>query len=141
MVAVERKFDVFVSCSFSGKVDHNGLVLPEYKTYIDGVLKEIRAMGLTAFCSLEHEEWKESGRPPEEGVNTDIETLIVSERLLALIGEDKSEGVSDEIATARTMGKATYLMLEPGVEQLSYWKQGLVNSFRVKLIESVQEIR
>lgn len=141
MVASESKFDVFVSCSFSSKVNYEtGEVDAGYREYIESILRRVRGLGLTAFCAIEYEKWKIGEEPPEVGVNVDLDNIEVSSKLLALIGTEKSDGRSDEAGYARGLNIPTFFMLEPGVESLSYWNQGLVNSGRVKMIRDVIEL-
>lgn len=141
VVAADSHFDVFVSCSFSSKVNYEtGQVDPEYRDYIEGILKQVRGLGLTAFCAIEYENWQIADEPPEVGVNVDLDTIDVSDRLLVLLGRDKSDGRSDEQGYARGIGKPVFFLREPGTDSLSYWNQGLVNSGRVKLVNTVDEL-
>ena len=138
MAAAGEHFDVFVSCSFSSKVNYDtGEVDPNYREYVEGILRQVRGLGLTAFCAIEYEGWRIGEEPPEVGVDVDLDTIDVSDMLLVLIGNDKSDGRSDEQGYARGKGIPVYFMKEPDVTKLSYWNQGLVNAGRVTLVESV----
>lgn len=139
MAELTENYDVFVACSFSSKVDYDtGEVFPEHREYIEGVLEDIRRLGLTVFCAIEHEGWKIGQAPPEVGVEMDLTTIDASDQLLVILGTDKSDGCSYEAGHAAQAGKAVSFMFEPGVTELSYWNQGLVNGGRVKLISDVK---
>jgi hypothetical protein len=141
MTAAVEHFDVFVTCSFSGKVNYDtGEVDMAYRQYIAGVLQEIRDLGLTVFCAIEHEGWRIGQDPPEVGVNTDLGTIDAADQLLVLLTGEKSEGSSYEAGYAARAGKPVSFMLGPDAGELSYWNQGLVNSGRVKLIASPHEL-
>lgn len=137
----ERHFDVFVSTSFSSKVDYEmGKVDAAYRNYVEGVLQSLRDLNLTVFCAVEYEEWKIGNDPSEVGVDLDLNMLDASDNVLVLLNDTKSDGNSYESGYAFAKGKAVYFMLEPGTEKLSYWNQGLVKSGRVKLISRVEDL-
>lgn len=141
MPELSESFDVFLSTSFSSKVNYDtGAVDSEYCDYLKGILSDIRSLGMTAFCSIEYEGWKISDEPPEVGVEVDQKAIEVSKKLLALIGSEKSDGRSDETGFARGREIPVYLMLEPAVTGLSYYYQGLVECGRAKLISTVNEL-
>lgn len=140
MSTLENHYDIFVATSFSSRIDDNGDVQPEYREYVEGILREIRELGMRAFCAAEFEGWRIGEEPPEVGVKLDLEMIDASDSFLALIGSEKSEGRSHEVGHASAKGKAVYFMLEPGVERFGYWNQGVVALGLAKVIKSVDEI-
>lgn len=133
--------DIFVSTSFSSKVNYEtGEVELAYRTYVEGILQSLRDAGLTVFCAVEYEEWKIGNDPSEVGVDLDLSMLDVSDNVLVLLNDTKSDGNSYESGYAFAKGKSVYFMLEPGTQKLSYWNQGLVKSGRVKLISRVEDL-
>ena len=69
-----------------------------------------------------------------------MNALAASDRLLAVVGKEKSEGVAGEVFHSAMIGKKTFFLLEPDVEKLGWWYQGIVNSGRAQLISDVSEL-
>lgn len=141
MMRPETQFDVFVSTSFSSRVDANGEVQPEFREYVAGILREIRELGMSAFCAAEFENWRIGDDSPEIGVKLDLDMIDASDRFLAIIGAQKSEGRSHEVGHAAARGKDVYFMLEPGIDGFGYWNQGVVALGLAKVVKSVHEIK
>lgn len=137
---MESHYDIFLSCSFSSKVNEANEVDPAYKRYIEDILQQLRAHGLTVFNAMEYEGWIIDDEPPEVAADLDLAALDASDRVLVLVSHDKSDGRAYESGYAYAAGKPVYFMLEPESGALSYWNQGVVNSGRATLITSVEEL-
>lgn len=123
---------LFVSTSFSGKVDHEtGLVLPEFRKPIEEILESLRTRDkLKVFCAVEREGWKISNEPPEIGVAKDLEEIAKADAVLALLHDQPSAGVQFEMGEASGAGKKVFAATK-GEDKLAYFNQGLANLGRI----------
>lgn len=117
---------LFFATSFSGKVDYaTGLVLPEFRTYVESILEPLRTLGgFSVFCAIEHEGWKMGNEPPEIGLGKDLDEIRANDTFLALL-DANSAGLHYEIAYANSYCKRVILATPPDV-LLNYIGQGLV---------------
>lgn len=126
---------VFLSTSFSGKVDYaTGDVDPAFRKEIEAMLIELRKSGdLDVFCAVEDEKWNIGNTPPEVGVKADLERLDEAEVLLALVEEVISAGVQFELGYAVAKGKQVILASAIGAK-VAYFNQGVVSNGMMTLI-------
>jgi nucleoside 2-deoxyribosyltransferase len=127
---------VFLSTSFSGKVDANsGAVQPAFRAFIEQVLTALRKEELEVFCAVEHEGWLIAADiPPEVGVRKDLEMLDGADVLLAIIDMQPSAGVQFELGYAVAKGKQVILARRRG-DKLAYFNQGVVSAGRMTLVD------
>lgn len=89
---------IFICTSFSTKVDTTGLVVPEYRAFIEPILIAIKKSKVAYFCALEACNWQIV--PDADATSEfllDLKEMETSDILLALVEEDRSVGVQTEI--------------------------------------------
>ncbi|MEK7153608.1 MAG: nucleoside 2-deoxyribosyltransferase [Patescibacteria group bacterium] len=126
---------VFLSTSFSGKVDYaTGRVLPEFRKEIELILAALRQdEDLEVFCAVEDERWNITNTAPEVGVKYDLARLDSADLLLALVEETISAGVQFELGYAVAKGKQVVLASAIGAP-VAYFNQGVVSNGMMTLI-------
>lgn len=125
---------IFLSCSFSTKVDYNtGEVLLEFRRELESILGALRVAGHTVFAAIEDEDWKIGNKPPKVGAQVDINQINKSDVLLALLHDSPSAGVQWEIGYANALKIPVFIASQDG-SKLAYWNQGLVG---LKLVEQI----
>lgn len=126
---------VFLSTSFSGKVDYaSGAVDADFRKEIETVLEALRHTGdLEAFCAVEDEGWNINNTPPEVGVKHDLDKLDEADVLLALVEEVISAGVQFELGYAVAKGKQVILASNT-TAKVAYFNQGVVSNGMMTLV-------
>jgi nucleoside 2-deoxyribosyltransferase len=125
---------VFLSTSFSGKVDYStGEVQPAFRKEIETILEALRGEEMDVFCAVEDEGWNITNTPPEVGVKHDLDRVDEAEVLLALVEETISAGVQFELGYAVAKGKQVILATAAGVK-VAYFNQGVVSNGMMTLL-------
>jgi nucleoside 2-deoxyribosyltransferase len=126
---------VFLSTSFSGKVDYaSGEVLPEFRKEIEAILEALRKTpDIEVFCAVEDEGWNINQTPPEVGVKFDLERVDDADVLLALVEETISAGVQFELGYAVAKGKQVVLASAISAK-VAYFNQGVVSNGMMTLV-------
>ncbi len=118
---------LFVSTSFSAKVDDAGYVLPTFRAEIESILSELRKTDeFDVYCAVEAEGWKISDVAPEVGVEQDLKEVDKSDAVLVILGDKPSWGVQYELGYAVAKGKPVIAATSNDIS-LSYFNQGLSN--------------
>jgi nucleoside 2-deoxyribosyltransferase len=134
---------VFLSTSFSGKVDYaTGSVDADFRKEIETILTALRKSGdLEVFCAVEDEGWNISNTLPEVGVMHDLTKLDGSDVLLALVEETISAGVQFELGFAVAKGKQVILASQTSAK-IAYFNQGVVSNGMMTLVtfDTVSEL-
>lgn len=125
---------VFLSTSFSGKVEVSGEVLPEFRAFIEAILDALREEDLEVFAAVEDEGWMIANDVPAEiGVQKDLAEIDAADVVVALVHDKPSAGVQFEIGYAVAKGKQVILARHEH-EQLAYFNQGVVSSGLMTLV-------
>jgi hypothetical protein len=118
--------EIFVAASYSSKVDYDtGLVFPEYKSWLEGILTEIEAQGHELFCALRADEYKINNADPAGAYKLDKDRIQSSDIFLALLEDRTSGGVQTEAGIAVACGKLVLLAHDYQTE-LSWFNQAMV---------------
>lgn len=88
---------LFISTSFSTKVDSSGKVTTEYRSFLQPILDATRQSGSEYFCAVEEANWTMTDIDPHEEFKSDLEQINQSSTLLALVDGVVSAGVQIEI--------------------------------------------
>jgi hypothetical protein len=88
---------LFISTSFSTKVDSSGKVTDEYRQFLQPILDATRQSGNEYFCAVEVANWTMTDVDPHEEFKSDLEQINKSSTLLALVDNVVSAGVQIEI--------------------------------------------
>jgi len=133
--------NIFLSTSFSCKVNDQGEVLPDYKALVQERLQQLRAQGHTVFCVIEHRNWeilKSASKGDEVGF--DVKKIRESDTIVAICGQEISAGLQWECGYMTGLGRPVYVWPENGQVTLSYWNQGLIDIGAMILIDSAVRV-
>ena len=104
---------VFLAAPFHGYLDAEGQkMVPDKITMIQNLLAFLRAKGFVAQSAHEREAWGEDWYGPEVCTPLDIETIRVSDLVIAIPGPPLSGGVHVELGWASCLGRRIVLLLE-----------------------------
>ena len=134
--------NIFLSTSFSCKVDDAGVIQPEFKALVQERLAQLRAAGHEVFCVIEDRGWRmEPGENKGEQVAFDIGKIRESDAIVAIIGEKISAGLQWELGFMTGLGRPVYLWPENDAVELPYWDQGLIENGNITLVISAEEVK
>ncbi len=134
--------NIFLSTSFSCKVDDAGVIQSEFKALVQERLAQLRAAGHEVFCVIEDRDWRmEPGENKGEQVAFDIGKIRESEAIVAIIGEKISAGLQWELGFMTGLGRPVYLWPEHDAVELPYWDQGLIENGDITLVSSAEEVK
>lgn len=133
--------NIFLSTSFSGKVNEQGKVVPEYKALVEDRLRQLRGHGHKVFCVIEQRNWqmpKSSSRGGEVGF--DVEKVRQSDAIVAICGKEVSAGLQWECGFMTGLGRPVYVWREADQVELPCWNQGLIDIGDMILIDSARQV-
>lgn len=135
---------IFVAASYSSQVNYDtGEVLPEYKDWLENVLKTIESAGHTVFCALRADQYKINNADPAAAFSLDLKHIQESDALIALLSDKPSAGVQTEIGVAVALQKPVILAHLPE-DDLTYFNQAMLRAGVVKEIAlplNIEELR
>lgn len=88
---------LFISTSFSSKVDSDGNVTAEYRDFLQPILDATKEAGNEYFCAVEEANWTMADVDPYEEFKSDLNQINQASTLLALVDSVVSAGVQIEI--------------------------------------------
>lgn len=88
---------LFISTSFSTKVDSSGNVTPGYRSFLQPILDAIREAGNEYFCTVEKANWAMTDGDPYEDFKSALDQINQSSTLIAIVDDVVSAGVQIEI--------------------------------------------
>jgi hypothetical protein len=117
---------IFVAASYSSKVDYTtGDVYPEYRAWLEAILRQLESYGHDVVCALRDDDWRINDLKPAEAFKLDEEKIANAEGLLALVSDTASAGVQMEMGMALAQKKKVVIAHEK-VDQLAYFNQAVV---------------
>jgi hypothetical protein len=125
---------VFLSVSFSSKVDESGQVRADYRQYLEGMIGTLEALDCTVFCAPRAEGWVLNYRSPHCALADDLNEIDHSNIFMAILEENISAGIQLELGYALGKGKRVVLIKKKGI-QLVFINQGVAWAKGVTLIE------
>ena len=100
---------IFLSVSFSSKVDNDGKVFPAYQSDLNILIQSLEEEGHQVFCTPREEGWKVSDHDPVHALKNDLKEIELAEVYVAIIGDDISAGVQLETGYALAREKRVLL--------------------------------
>jgi hypothetical protein len=101
--------------------------IPEYKAWLEEILKQLESEGHTVFCALRADQYKINDTDPAAAFSLDLEHIQASDVLLALLGDKPSVGVQTEIGVAVGLGRRVILAHKPE-EKLAYFNAAMLRA-------------
>ena len=118
---------IFVAASYSAKVDYTtGNVYPEYKEWLEAILRQLENYGHEVFCALEADGWRINDMSPAQAFKLDESEIAKADGMLALVSNAVSAGVQMEIGMAIAQKKQVVLAHD-SIDQLAYFNQAVVS--------------
>jgi len=118
---------VFLSVSFSRKVDASGDVFAEYRHDLEELIELIRGAGHTVFCAPENDGWNIKNLSAIEAYQVDIDGLDKADVFIGLLESARpSTGVCMEIMRAAMQHKPSLIITDQG--NPVYMIQGMVEA-------------
>ena len=124
---------IFLSVSYSSKVDPTGKVMADYRSELEDVISVFEQDDHQVFCAPREDGWKLNDASPAEAFNLDIKTIDDCGIFMAFVGGQVSAGIQLEIGYALAKGKRIVIVSHQK-ETLSYINKGLVDTNRASLI-------
>lgn len=136
----DEQVKVFVAASYSSKVDYStGDVYPNYKEWLEGILKQIESYGYEVFCALRADNWRINDIDPAQAFKLDEAEITSSDAMLAIVNSQTSAGVQMEIGMAIALKKKVVIAHEK-IDQLAYFNKAVVSLGQAKeLILPIEE--
>ncbi|MDB5163778.1 MAG: hypothetical protein JWS12_396 [Candidatus Saccharibacteria bacterium] len=118
--------NIFLSVSYSSEISADGSVNAAYRHDLEAVIAVLEEAGHKVFCAPRTDNWILKNVSPSEGFNQDIDEILKSDVIVALIGEKISAGQQFELGFAFHAKKRLILAHKADVK-LPYIDQGLVD--------------
>lgn len=134
---------IFLATPFSTKVDSDtGEVLPDFRKFVEGILKLVRQNGAAVYCGVEDEDWKIQDGDPIKAWRKDWEELKSADLFVAILEEGVSPGVQIEIGAAISWGKKIVLVTETEDQKLQWTNSTIckVPEYDIILVKGVNNL-
>jgi hypothetical protein len=118
---------VFLSVSFSSKVDEQGVVDAAYRSDLETLIQKLQEAGHDVFCAPMLEGWKITDDDPVHALQMDLKELRDSDLYVAMLGEEVSAGVQLETGYALALEKRM-ILASPAGTKLG-WTNNAVTGF------------
>lgn len=115
---------VFLSVSFSSKVDENGVVDAAYRSDLETLIQKLQEADHEVFCAPMLEGWKITDEDPVHALQKDLEELRDCDLYVAMLGEEVSAGVQIETGYALALEKRM-ILASPAATKLGWTNNAL----------------
>jgi nucleoside 2-deoxyribosyltransferase len=96
-----------------------------YRQFLEQIIDALESAGVKVFSSHVRERWGESIWPPKAALDADVESLRLSDVLIAIVGDPPSPGVQFELGYAFAIRKPTVVCFQQDPKDLPHLCQGL----------------
>lgn len=134
---------IFLATPFSTKVDESTKeVFPDFREFVEDILKTVRAGGSDVYCSVEYENWKIQEGDPIKAWQKDWDELKSADVFVAILEERVSPGVQIEIGAAISWGKKIVLVTETQDQQLQWTNTTIsqVPEYDITLLKGIDKL-
>lgn len=119
---------IFLAAAYSSHVNYDtGEVFPEYRTWLENIIKTLESLGYTVYCALRADQYKINNADPAAAFNADMENIKSSEVLIAILADQTSAGVQTELGMAIAFKKKV-ILAHPPEHTLAYFNTAILKA-------------
>lgn len=107
---------IFLSVSFSSKLDAKGVIFPAYKSDLETLIQKLEDAGHKVFCAPRLEGWKVTDHDPVHALKSDLKELNNCELYVGILDEEVSAGLQLETGYALALEKRMVLASPAGTK-------------------------
>lgn len=100
---------IFLSVSFSSKIDKRGRVDPVYRADLEILIQKLEEEGHHVFCAPRKEGWRITDHDPRHALKADLAEIDKADIYVAVLGDTTSAGVQFETGYAVAQQKRIVL--------------------------------
>lgn len=123
---------IFLATSYSSKVDYEtGEILPEYRSWLKDLIKQLESYGHTVFCAPVADNYRINHADPAEAFSLDESEIEKADVMLAFVNDVPSAGIQTEIGMMIAKKKPVVIAHSKDHE-LKFFNQAIIKAGQAK---------